>query len=79
MNPRIFAVVSSSVWLLCATAAAVDLTPIEDLGRSIFFDQTLSINENQSCSTCHVPDVGWVGDDSVINEAGAVYEGSIAG
>ena len=55
------------------------LTPIEKLGKKIFFDEKLSINRNQSCATCHVPEAGWVGDDSEINERGAVYEGSIKG
>jgi cytochrome c peroxidase len=55
------------------------MEPIERLGKRIFFDEELSINRNQSCSTCHVPDVGWVGDDDDINTHGAVYEGSIEG
>jgi cytochrome c peroxidase len=55
------------------------LTPIEKLGSRIFFDKNLSIRRNQSCATCHVPEVGWVGDDSEINDAGGVYEGSIPG
>jgi cytochrome c peroxidase len=55
------------------------LTPIQDLGRQIFFDKKLSVRRNQSCATCHVPEAGWVGDDSKINIGGAVYEGSIKG
>jgi cytochrome c peroxidase len=57
----------------------VDLTPIEKLGSLIFFDKNLSIRRNQACATCHVPEAGWVGDDSAINDAGGVYEGSIPG
>jgi cytochrome c peroxidase len=52
------------------------LTPIEELGALIFFDETLSIRQNQSCASCHVPEVGWVGEDSDINLGGSVYEGS---
>ena len=55
------------------------LKPIEKLGKKIFFDKRLSINRNQACASCHVPEAGWVGDDSVINDGGAVYEGSIEG
>lgn len=55
------------------------LTPKEQLGKSIFFDENLSINQNQACAACHAPQVGWTGPDSVINAAGAVYEGSITG
>jgi cytochrome c peroxidase len=62
------------------SAAALDgLTPTEQLGRSIFFDSRLSINQNQSCASCHDPEWGWTGPDSAINAHGAVYEGSIPG
>jgi cytochrome c peroxidase len=60
------------------TSTAI-LTPIEQLGKSIFFDENLSINRNQSCAACHAPEVGWTGPIEVINEYGAVYEGSIPG
>jgi cytochrome c peroxidase len=56
-----------------------DLTPQEALGKSIFFDQNLSINGNQSCAACHAPEAGWTGPDSTLNAAGSVYEGSIPG
>ena len=59
--------------------AAQGLTSVEQLGKSIFFDENLSINLNQSCASCHVPDWGWTGPDSAINAGGAVYEGSIPG
>ena len=59
--------------------AAQVLTPIEQLGKSIFFDDNLSIHYNQSCASCHAPDAGWTGPDGVINNSRAVYEGSIAG
>jgi cytochrome c peroxidase len=53
-------------------AAGADLTPIQELGRQIFFDTQLSLRKNQSCASCHVPEAGWVGDDSKINEGGGV-------
>ena len=62
-----------------ALANGDDLTPIEELGQEIFFDRKLSLRRNQACASCHVPEAGWVGADTRINEAGAVYEGSIAG
>ena len=65
--------------LLSGSAWAQTLTPIETLGKSIFFDDNLSINQNQSCATCHGPTAGWTGPETYINESGAVYEGSIAG
>ena len=52
------------------------LTPMEQLGKSLFFDKILSMNGNQSCATCHDPAVGYTGPVSAINAHGAVYPGS---
>jgi len=71
--------------ILLFTAAVVTvaqvnaLSPEEELGKSIFFDENLSINGNQSCAACHGPAAGWTGPETDINAGGAVYEGSIAG
>ena len=62
-----------------ALSAQVALSPEEQLGKSIFFDENLSIDTNQSCASCHAPAWGWTGPDSVVNAGGAVYEGSIPG
>lgn len=84
MKPRTpLTVLACSVATLLAAGAggavALDLeglTPIEELGALIFFDETLSIRQNQACASCHVPEVGWVGEDSEVNLGGSVYEGS---
>ena len=60
-------------------AHAQDLTDQEQLGKSIFFDDNLSINSNQACAVCHGPAAGWTGPDPAINAAGSAYEGSIPG
>jgi len=60
-------------------AGGPQLTPNQELGRAIFFDENLSINRNQSCASCHGPEVGFTGPDALTNEYGAVYEGSIPG
>ncbi len=68
--------------LFVGSALAQDepsLTPTEQLGKLIFFDNNLSINANQSCASCHAPEVGWTGPLGEINAHGAVYEGSIPG
>ena len=68
------------LFVICTgTAMAQALTDEEQLGKSIFFDEDLSINGNQSCAVCHTPEAGWTGPLSGINAAGAVYEGSIEG
>ena len=69
----------ASMQLLVVTGAFALTRPQEQLGKNLFFDENLSLNSNQSCATCHAPDVGWTGPDELINAHGAVYEGSIAG
>ena len=59
--------------------AGSDLTPEEQLGKLIFFDENLSLNNDQSCASCHAPEVGWTGPTSEVNAHGVVYEGSIPG
>jgi cytochrome c peroxidase len=75
------ALASASILLLIVAGASANgiLTAQEELGKALFFDETLSLNQNQSCATCHAPDVGWTGPDSNINTHGTVYEGSILG
>lgn len=68
-----------ALWLTTATGVAQALTPVEQLGKFIFFDTNLSINGNQACAACHTPEVGWTGPDPAISATGAVYEGSIPG
>jgi cytochrome c peroxidase len=80
-TPAVLVACSATTLLLAGAGSsqALDLeglTPIEELGALIFFDETLSIRQNQACASCHVPEVGWVGDDPVINLGGSVYEGS---
>src|SRR5665811_1168051 len=60
-------------------SAAGTLSPKEQLGKAIFFDQNLSLNRNLACASCHGAAVGFTGPLSAINQHGAVYEGSIAG
>ena len=65
--------------LAIGAGTAQALSDNEQLGKSIFFDEHLSINQNQSCASCHGSEWGWTGPDSDINSGGSVYEGSIPG
>jgi len=60
-------------------AADPELTAIEQLGKSMFFDRRLSLHGNQSCAACHDREAGWTGELSLLNAGPAVYEGSAAG
>jgi cytochrome c peroxidase len=72
-------VLSGRVHALAVAGAATALSSKEELGKLIFFDMSLSANGNQSCASCHDPQVGWTGPTEAINVAGSVYEGSIPG
>ena len=63
---------------VAAPALATSSTPMEQLGKALFFDKNLSDPVGQSCATCHAPKVGWTGPKSSINAAGAVYPGAVA-
>jgi cytochrome c peroxidase len=60
-----------------ATAQVNGLSPIEQLGKELFFDSNLSSPPGQSCAACHAPNTGFTGPDSAINVAGAVYPGAV--
>jgi cytochrome c peroxidase len=53
------------------------LTPIEQLGKNIFFDK-ISVPNSMACADCHGPSVGFTGPMAGINIHGAVYRGADA-
>jgi cytochrome c peroxidase len=59
------------------TLATSELTPLETLGKHLFFDTNLSTPPGQSCAACHAPETGFTGPDSDINAHGAVYPGAV--
>jgi len=71
--------VLTSALLVSYQVDADVLTPRQMLGKSIFFDEQLSINLNQACAECHKPETGWTGPIAALNQHGAVYEGSVNG
>ena len=62
--------------LFAGNTDVVTLTPIEKLGKNLFFDK-LSSPDWMSCATCHSPDSGWTGPIPGINKHGAVYRGAV--
>jgi cytochrome c peroxidase len=58
---------------------AEKLTPLEELGKKLFFDSRLSDPEGQSCAACHSQQVGWTGPDEDLNRTGSVYQGALKG
>ncbi len=58
-------------------AVAQDLTPMEELGKMLFFDDNLSTPPGQSCAACHAPETGFTGPTSEINATDSVYPGAV--
>lgn len=56
---------------------SIALGPLEQLGKALFFDASLSNPPGQSCATCHAAEAGGTGHDSSINAAGAVEPGVV--
>lgn len=59
--------------LVCAQA----LSPLEELGKKLFFDKNLSTPTGQSCASCHDPGAAFTGPDSKINAGQAVFPGAV--
>ena len=55
----------------------VPLTPVEQLGKDILFDHTLSDPVGYACFTCHVPETGFTGPSSEINAFGGPMPGVV--
>ena len=53
------------------------LTPLEELGKAMFYDTDLSVNGSLSCAACHSADVGYTGPDALVNQGGSVYPGAL--
>jgi cytochrome c peroxidase len=50
---------------------------IELLGKLLLFDKGLSVNRNEACAFCHMPETGFTGPISEINRATGAYPGSV--
>ncbi len=44
--------------------STIHLTPIEQLGKKLFFDTTLSTPPGQACADCHAPETGFANPDA---------------
>ncbi len=55
------------------------LSPVEELGKRLFFDSNLSNPPGQACVFCHGQEVGFTGPFEEFNSEGAVHEGALEG
>jgi cytochrome c peroxidase len=50
---------------------------IEVLGKLLLFDKNLSVNRNEACAFCHMPETGFTGPVSELNRTTGSYPGSV--
>ncbi len=50
---------------------------VELLGKAILYDKQLSVNRNEACTFCHMPETGLTGPVSELNRATGSYPGSV--
>jgi cytochrome c peroxidase len=66
-----------------ATLARLPVPPdnqvqqLELLGKAMLYDKQLSVNRNEACTFCHMPETGFTGPISELNETTGAYPGSV--
>jgi cytochrome c peroxidase len=50
---------------------------IELLGKVMLYDKQLSVNRNEACAFCHMPETGFTGPVSELNRTTGSYPGSV--
>jgi cytochrome c peroxidase len=50
---------------------------LELLGKAMLYDKQLSVNRNEACAFCHMPEAGFTGPVSELNETTGAYPGSV--
>lgn len=59
--------------------AGPELTPVEELGQLLYFDENLSEPGGQSCASCHDPDFGFADPDRGLPVSEGVILGEFGG
>lgn len=60
-------------------SATTPLTPIEELGQFLYFDENLSQPAGQACASCHDPEFGFVDPDADLPVSEGVLPGRFGG
>ena len=50
---------------------------VELLGKLLLYDKHLSVNRNEACAFCHMPETGFTGSISELNRTTGSYPGSV--
>lgn len=72
MKPTVIIILGLSLLAVSCAREESGLSGKESLGKSIFYDESLSEPRGVSCATCHTPEKGFADKDSRITSEGAV-------
>ena len=60
---KLFTLAALAAIVLMVAPAQAQLTPMEQLGKFLYFDTNLSTPSGQSCASCHLPEAGFADPD----------------
>jgi cytochrome c peroxidase len=60
-----------------ATPLDNEVQQVELLGKLMLYDKQLSVNRNEACAFCHMPETGFTGPVSELNRTTGSYPGSV--
>jgi cytochrome c peroxidase len=60
-----------------ATPPNNQVQQVELLGKAMLYDKHLSVNRNEACAFCHMPETGFTGPVSELNRTTGSYPGSV--
>jgi cytochrome c peroxidase len=63
--------------ILAGNARLDSYQKVTILGKLLLFDKTLSVNRNEACVFCHMPETGWTGPVSALSATTSAYPGSV--
>ena len=64
-------------WRALKIDSSTRMDQVRILGKLLLFDKNLSVNKNEACSFCHMPDTDFTGPISSLNQTTVSYPGSV--
>jgi cytochrome c peroxidase len=64
-------------WRALPTTPPNRMDQVRVLGKLLLFDKNLSVNRNEACSFCHMPETDFTGPISLLNQTTVAYPGSV--
>lgn len=64
-------------WHALPITSSTRMSQVRILGKLLLFDKNLSVNRNEACSFCHMPDTDFTGPISILNQTTVAYPGSV--